>query len=286
MQKFIKKLNGYSGCKLDLMTDNNLLFVKKTSNVPQYNMRLKKQLKKQMNFISESIKAPKIYNYNYDENGLFYFDMEFISGKTLAEYTQDILITEIVDFIKCLFKTIYFTLEKPNPKAQSIFIKKIDDLKIKLNNRPYLENAFNILKNFEWSQIYKSPCHGDLTLENIIITYNKQIYLIDFLDSFYNSWMIDIAKLLQDLELRWSFRNIELTATQSLRIEIAKEALIEEILKLGNGKQKLFAIYHLLMLNILRIYPYTTDDKTLYFLNNAIKELILKIDKIQKGVIL
>ena len=118
----------------------------------------------------------------------------------------------------------------------------------------------------------------NLTLENIIITYNKQIYLIDFLDSFYNSWMLDIAKLLQDLELKWSFRNIELSVNQALRIEIAKEALIEEILKLRDGKNKLFTIYHLLLLNILRIYPYTKDEKTFDFLDNAIKELIIKID--------
>lgn len=278
MEKFIKKLNGYSGCKLDLMSNNDTLFVKKTSNIPQYNMRLKKQLKKQLNFKSEAVKAPKIYDYNYNEDGLFYFNMEFVSGKTLAEYTQDILITEIIDFIKCLFKSIYFTSEIQNPKAKSIFDKKIKELEIKLSNKTNLKEAFSILNNFEWSQIYKSPCHGDLTLENIIITYNKQIYLIDFLDSFYNSWMLDIAKLLQDLELKWSFRNIELSATRSLRIEIAKEALIEEILKLKNGDNKLFAIYHLLLLNILRIYPYTKDEKTFNFLDESVKKLVQKIN--------
>lgn len=278
MEKFIKKLNGYSGCKIDLMSNNYTLFVKKTSNIPQYNMRLKKQLKKQINFKSEAVKAPKIYDYNYNEDGLFYFNMEFVSGKTLAEYTQDILITEIIDFIKCLFKSIYFTSDIQNPKAKSIFYKKIKELEIKLSNKKNLKEAFSILNNFEWSQIYKSPCHGDLTLENIIITYNKQIYLIDFLDSFYNSWMLDIAKLLQDLELKWSFRNIELSATQSLRIEIAKEALIEEILKLENGNNKLFAIYHLLLLNILRIYPYTKDEKTFNFLDESVKKLVQKIN--------
>ena len=278
MGNLIKKLNGYSGCKLDLMSNNDTLYVRKTSNIPQYNMRLKKQLKKQLNFKSEAVKAPKIYDYNYNEDGLFYFDMEFISGKTLAEYTQDILITEIVDFIKCLFKSIYFTSDEENPKAKDIFKKKIRELEIKISNKTNLNEAFNILNDFEWSQIYKSPCHGDLTLENIIITYNKQIYLIDFLDSFYNSWMLDIAKLLQDLELKWSFRNIELSATQSLRIEIAKEALIEEILKLENGNNKLFAIYHLLLLNILRIYPYTKDEKTFNFLDKSVKKLVQKIN--------
>lgn len=281
MQK-IKQLVGYSGCKLELLNNQDCLFVRKSTKLNAYNLRLKKQLKKQLNFKSEIVKVPQIYDYNYDENGLFYFDMEFISGKTLAEYTQDILITEIVDFIKCLFKSIYFTSDDENPKAKDIFNKKIKELEIKISNKTNLEEAFNILKDFEWSQIYKSPCHGDLTLENIIITYDKQIYLIDFLDSFYNSWMLDVAKLLQDLELKWSFRNIELSATQSLRIEIAKEALIEEILKLKNGNKKLFAIYHLLLLNIIRIYPYTKDENTYNFLNSSVKKIIHKINNSKK----
>ncbi len=280
MQK-IKQLVGYSGCKLELINNQDCLFVRKSTKHNSYNLRLKKQLKKQLNFKSSTVKTPQIYNYNYDENGLFYFDMEFISGKTLAEYTQDILITEIVDFIKCLFESIYFNSDEENPKAKDIFNKKIKELEMKISNKTNLYEAFNILKCFEWTQIYKSPCHGDLTLENIIITYNKQIYLIDFLDSFYNSWMLDVAKLLQDLELKWSFRYVEPSATQSLRIEIAKEALIEEILKLENGDKKLFAIYHLLLLNIIRIYPYTKDEKTFNFLDESVKKLVLKINNKQ-----
>lgn len=123
----------------------------------------------------------------------------------------------------------------------------------------------------------KSPCHGDLTLENIIVSSTKKLYLIDFLDSFYDSWMIDLAKLLQDLELGWSFRNYEENMTRNLRLLVAKETLFEEINKMDNSEVIIETLYHLLLLNVLRIYPYAKDKKTLSFLDKSLNTIMKKI---------
>jgi len=71
-------------------------------------------------------------------------------------------------------------------------------------------------------------------LENVLITPDKNIYLIDFLDSFFDSRMIDAAKILQDLETLRSYRHQKIDTTLSLRLSIAKQALIENIIELPN----------------------------------------------------
>lgn len=287
--KLLKNLNGHSGCIIDLLQDEEKIFVSKKSSDKNYNLRLKKQCIRQSRFEANyGVYSPKVYNKGIDENGLFYFDMEYVQGKTLAQYSEYIKITEIADFIKCLFKSLYMDNSKlnKNPRTEYIFKKKIKSLKSKIKNNKIVDKAFEILDNFDWSLIYQSPCHGDLTLENILVTKDKKLYLIDFLDSFYNSWMIDVAKLLQDLELKWSFRHSEISPNRLLRLQVAKEALTEEILSVENGEEKLNAIYHILLLNVLRIFPYAHDDVTYKFLNFSTEKLINKLETEKIGAII
>ena len=278
MPEFVKKLNGHSGCMVNLVKDSSSIYVSKISGDTAYNFRLKKQCKKQANFISKlpNIAAPKILRYGYNQDK-FFFDMEFIQGKTIAKYSEYIRIMEIADFMKCLFHALYWTEAKEDLNAVKVFSQKIAELKYKTNKFKNTHYAIKVLEEYDWSRIQKSPCHGDLTLENILVTKDKKLYLIDFLDSFYNSWMIDIAKLLQDLEFKWSFRFTNITSNQALRLEVAKEALIEEILKTDGAEIKLSTIYHLLLLNIVRIYPYTKDKTTLDYLDNALDTLLMKL---------
>lgn len=285
--KFIKKLLGYSGCDVLLEKVDNKLCVSKVSPAKEYNFRLKKQLKKQLKYIPiDNVHTPKIYTYGQKDD-LFYFSMEFIQGKTLAEYMEYISVSEITVYISYLFNTPYINNAKLDNKASKIFEKKLISLENSCKNHiirdRYVESAFVVLKSFDWSKVYKSACHGDLTLENILITKNKKLYLIDFLDSFYNSWMIDVAKLLQDLELKLSFRNQKLTLNKEIRLLVAKEALIKEILNTKNGEENLNTIYHILLLNIIRIYPYAKDEHTISFIDNALINILKTLSKYKAG---
>lgn len=277
MEVFSKNLKGHSGCAIVLVNDQEGTYVSKVSPSKEYNFRLKKQCLKQAKFSGVDIKAPKVYKSGYVEDK-FYFNMEYIKGKTLAECFNNIDVNKIPFLASSLFNNLYIESAVKSPKAGSIFLRKIEDLKTKLFNFEELKEAFYILENFNWSNVLKSPCHGDLTLENILVAQNNQMYLIDFLDSFYNSWMLDIAKLLQDLELKWSFRNLPDDSNRNLRLFLAKKYLLNEFNKIPNGTSVLNAIYHLLLLNIIRIYPYTADSYTLNFLNNALKNVLEEIN--------
>ena len=273
--KQIKQLSGHSGCGLLLYEGGDGFFVRKISQKASYDFRLRKQFIKQQRFSSENFATPAILSYGR-ENGHFYFDMQFIRGVTLAEYMKIIKTKEIVNLINYLFKSMPIESNSCRPDAQSVFQNKIADLCCKMNMKsPVQIEAFSRLKGFDFSAVPSSYCCGDLTLENILLSEtDRRIYLIDFLDSFFNSWMIDVAKLLQDLELGWSWRKQSADTNRNLRCMIARQALIEGILDLPDGQSKLESVYHILLLNILRIYPYTHDAETYDFLESALRKTL------------
>ena len=184
----VTKLNGHSGCKLKLLETEGegQLCVRKLSSCKDYNYRLKKQYIKQRLFINSSnIFTPFCCCYGYD-NELFYFDMEYIDGDNFARYFQKITKDEIIYYIDLLIGNL---INSQNTKIyrlnkidnNKIFLSKINTLKSKNIKSDEYNKALKLLEKFDWNNIEYSICHGDLTLENIIIDNNKNIYLIDFL---------------------------------------------------------------------------------------------------------
>ena len=162
--EFIKPLKGHSGCGLNLYKQNDRLFLRKDSGNPAYNQRLKKQYIKQNKFELSGIKTPKIYNYG-QENGLFYFDMEFLNGITLAEYMSNIKIKEINSLIGLLCKSLPIENSQILPNTDIVFKKKIKQISTKLrpSDKEAL-NAVNILENFDFSNVQAKGLPSDRPL--------------------------------------------------------------------------------------------------------------------------
>ncbi len=278
-----KDLIGHSGCQLEIEENKNGIFVIKTSKDKDYNQRLESQYNKQKNYVSNIFKTPKVFYIGTNSLGLIYFTMEYINGLKLSDYLE----TANREFLSRISKMICSEIRDTNIydiEADNIILSKIKDLKTKIVDVPLyaisaLQNALEVLERYKWDKCIKSSCHGDFTLENILIK-EGDLYVIDFLDSFYDSWLIDIAKIFQDLECLWSYRNYEnISENLKTRILILKQMIIDDILLMKNGKYYLFTIYHFLLLNLLRILPYTKDEKTIKYLyleiakiNNIIKK--------------
>jgi hypothetical protein len=100
-------------------------------------------------------------------------------------------------------------------------------------------------------------CHGDLTLSNIIITQNHELYLLDFLDSFLESPLQDAAKVLQDMIYGWSFRHESeaLRLRSQLFCESAYPDYINILSRIYNKEMDIFRL-----LTIIRIAPYISED--------------------------
>lgn len=282
MPELIKNLLGHSGCNLNLYKEEDRIFLRKDAGNANYNRRLKKQFIKQKKFNLEKVKTPRIFEYGINNKGIFYFDMEYINGITLSEYMKQIKIKEIVDLITLLFESLPIKQGGYFDRAQNIFQHKISDLETILDTSDInIKQSLDLLKKYDFSKVPQSSCCGDLTLENIIINMRGEIYVIDLLDSFYNSWMIDVAKLLQDVELGWSYRKQVRDFGLNLRLATAKQALFDNILSLDEGQTYLVTIYHILLLNILRIYPYAKDKLTLDFLDNSILQIFENIKNLK-----
>ena len=258
-------LKGNSGCTLTILR-NDTSRVRKMSYSEDYNQRLEKQLEKQCLFHDYEIRKPTVFEKGIKE-GLFYFDMEYINGNTLIDWVNLCDLDSLNQLIDQILKQICNnTVIEKRIIASELIDLKIDSLIERINDN-YFKNLISVnrkvITDFDWSVIPISNCHGDLTLGNIIIGEDKSVFYIDFLDSFLDTWLIDIAKILQDSILFWSLRyDLDvLDENFNLRLDAVSSRVID-FLNRNFGNEIVGAVYRLLMLNIFRIIPYSFDDVT------------------------
>lgn len=274
-------LTGQSGCLLEIGTKNDEHVVLKTAPNAMYSERLRRQHDKQKSFFHHALATPKVLATHQDSKGNFGFSMEYINGKTLAEHLLDAHISSVGGIAQHFLHLIPPSLSTPDPDAASIFFGKIKEVEknLSLSQRNRLDRAIKILKGHSWNFCFKSACHGDLALDNILVKDGK-IYLIDFLDSFYESWMMDIAKLLFDIETRWSYRrHASLDQNLTIRLLVFKKILLDAILRLKFGNRMLTSIRYMSLLHLLRVIPYTKDERIIEYLYGQMHNLCDTIEK-------
>ena len=204
--------------------------------------------------------------------------MKYINGTTLADYLHDVEISSIHKIVERFMEIVPESYEY-DINAKHKFHKKLSDLKknIDLKDHSNLKKVFRHLEEYEWKHCIASDCHGDLTLENIVWV-DGELYLLDFLDSFYNSWMIDFAKIFQDIECYWSYRHKEVLGENlRIRLVILKQLVIDRILTLKDGDKLLYSIYCILLINLVRIVPYSNDELTKVYLAREIEKIYKKL---------
>lgn len=281
-------LGGHSGCKIYLIEpDDGAVFVRKTSKDQEYNERIKAQCEKQATFRGEPIRAPKVLNSGYTEEGLFFFDMEYIQGVTLAEYIKTMEIGKVKGLVESLVASIVpkeqaETKREEQLVVKEIFAQKLSSLRKNLKDKSnsVIEYSLDLLEAHDWSKLIPSQCHGDMTLENIIVK-NDQLYFIDFLDSFYDSWFLDIGTLLQDVQLMWSYRfqqNVSMNTV--LRLIVFRDLLLDEIKKVN--PDYVLEVYYSLLQKLIRIYPYTKDELTYRFLDEKTSLVLHNISTLEE----
>ncbi|MFW3376475.1 phosphotransferase [Aliarcobacter butzleri] len=258
----LERLNGYSGCEVYLLEGFGKTFVRKFCK-QEYAQRLKIQAEKQIQFKSLYVKTPKIFSYNSCIEDKYFIEMEFVNGLHFNDYILRKDLFQIKKIVENLIDDILKREELDNIDTNSVKIK-LDSLK-KFCDSSEKKKSLKYLYDFDWNLIKNSYCHGDLTFENILVK-NDEIYLIDFLDSFIDTKYIDIAKILQDIDVYWSLRNKEIDSNLLIRYQIIKKLLLD---KLNKEEKKI--CYTLLLINLLRILPYVSDEKTNNFLQKKIE---------------
>lgn len=222
-------LHGNSGCKVELLPEHNI--IRKTST-KEYNERLLKQKRKQ---IQSPLLTPKVLNWGHSA-GVFFYDMEYINGPTGAEF----ILKSDPDSIKWLMETVFSQFNQ-----KSIHNVPAGSFEAKIATLPFADK----LRKFDWNHIPETECHGDLSLENMIVR-GKDVYYIDLLTGI-ESFVLDIGKIMMDFRTLWSFRNLSLDMNDRLSIQYAMKTFFDQIPEPIRQYVKQATLYQ-----IARVIPY------------------------------
>ena len=161
---------------------------------------------------------------------------------------------------KCQF--MYLNKDILKDKINSIInnIKQNENIK----NTDRISCVFKYINNINDVLKIKFPlgiCHGDLTLSNILIDIdNLNLYLIDFLDSFIESPILDIVKIRQDTKYLWSLNMCNYNYDKNKII-----ILFDDIDNKLNNYFKKYNFYikgykYFQVLNLLRVLQYSKNE--------------------------
>ncbi|WP_251554023.1 HAD hydrolase-like protein [Neobacillus muris] len=173
------------------------------------------------------IKTPNIIFYNEEK-----IIMEYINGTTLySKYNHEIHSKKLINLIENI-KSI------PQKKSYDFdtYIERVLYHKLQFEYEKELVDIFDraidlLRSNIEFFSSNKSYCHGDLTLNNIVVKSND-FYLIDPNNSkrMYSSWLLDVSKLMQ------SSRNYEFIFGLSYKNNKVQVGKIRELIFLRYHK--------------------------------------------------
>lgn len=283
-KKEFKKLQNKSNSRenIQLISEEGKFFVQKSwDNIG----RGVKAIRKQIDFDDISIsnliiKSPKVFKTEIIDEKIFEAKMEYIEGYS----GSDIALIGTREVSMNLKESLSMLINKnfEHSKIQSIdinlFIQKIEEIKKNIIDDIDLELKINQLKNeFLKDSFLDIPCgvcHGDLTLSNIIVSRTGALNLIDFLPTFVESPLWDIAKIFQDLKYGWSYRDLKGPERASAKIFFLN-CLPSQIFmyeKVFNRQLLLFD-----SLNLARLSPYIKNNKTRNWIINALDISLSKL---------
>lgn len=282
------QIKGHSGCQIEIVNDGNELFIYKSSHDKKYINRLYLQACKQKeagNNAYQHIRIPKIYDIKKTNTSLI-IKMEYIYSQDYIDYFEDAGFDNISYFIQTLKNFIDFEIDKSTIQKinKSIILNKFADVckQCKNNHSLNTDKEFKtILQECEKKlfllddeiEIPLGRCHGDLTFSNILFNGNNY-YLIDFLDSFIESPLMDIVKIRQDSRHKWSRLMAHKEHIDLIRLNIISDKIDKEINTYYDKcvwYKKYYNIFQ--MLNFLRILQYAQDKEIIIYLKNELKSM-------------
>jgi aminoglycoside phosphotransferase len=277
----IKKLAGYSGANIQLVSDNGNWFVRKIAQDIAQNSRLKTQCYKQHYWATLKecgIKVPMIIKEG-EINGLYYFDMEYIHGLDGISFLQNANYSQLRDLVDKLLT--YYLYVKNNKNIDDeissqeifqIYYKKIIRISNQFNGNIQNETIVKLLTKLDEWQYFEDSCstinHGDCTFENIIVNNAGKVYFVDFLDPPFPHYWQDISKMFQDIDGGWYLRNNKIINRCTLSY------IYDSLMNFINTYEPQYKHFHnfLLAVNFLRILPYTRTDEQFKFVLERVEK--------------
>lgn len=284
------KIHGHSNYIVKCELFNNTYYIFKSSSRDNA-ARLEQQIQKQTyiynnNFLENlHCKIPKIYKKIENEETVTYV-MEYIK---YSNNLIDFLVKDNNIKVDWLCKYIISIIDAYIVKCdmicndKCIFDKKIESIQKNISNNsvlietmPLLDKYIDYIKEHsEFISLTRIPvgiCHGDMTFSNILIDTNKmQLYMIDFLDSFIETPLLDIIKVRQDTCFYWT--------TNLCNFEYDKNKIIIILNYIDNVIDTYFQKYewytdtykYFQIMNFLRVIQYCKDGPIRNILINCLR---------------
>lgn len=212
----VHNLHGNSGARVALHTGSRGSYVRKTAGNAAANERLLAQAAKQNRLGRSGLVLPRVLLSGHDEDGAAFFDMEYVAGRTVADAIVNDApfdLHTLGDGIRHLLWLFASCTDGALAAAQ--FHNKIGDIAQRSLQREESANlSTQILACAQrlhacgWDDIPQSPCHGDLTLENIMLANTRGIVFIDCDEAWVSSFWLDMGKLFQDVAGHWCIRQL------------------------------------------------------------------------------
>jgi len=279
----ILKIEGRSGCRLEVINNDGVYRIRKFSKDASYNTRLVLQAGKQKDFLlrkpSNDFFTPEVIAISEGED--IWFEMPYLHGQKFSEFFERSSIVEVKKLAEKLNRYFErsFAEATIKPIDKKIFHDKINVLADLLLSRKdidqlMLDRVFKFLKKIPGSSLPERICHGDFTFSNMIFC-EDGIYLVDFLDSFIESPLIDIVKLRQDTYFYWSLLiENSLPESRSAKIIQVFNYIDAEVTKGLSGNVFVDQWYgYLQIFNLLRILPYVHRVPEIQFVEQGIKKI-------------
>lgn len=285
-------IQGHSGCDIVIVHEDNDLFIHKSTHDPGYVPRLVNQANKQIaasKIEYQNIRVPKVFEVEKSDSSAT-IKMEYIYSRNYIEHFEQAGFEQIKYLIGAI--KYFIDLEINNSQMQTvpsrILTDKMADVARKVEKNNHLKDdaeALDLVR--QSSEVMNSVgdmvmpvgmCHGDLTFSNILFNGNNY-YLIDFLDSFIESPLLDIVKIRQDTAYLWSTLMYN-KPFDKVRLSIISEKIDTAIDEYFTGKYQWYKEYYmpLQLMNFLRILQYGHDDKVIAYLKRVISSQIAFIN--------
>lgn len=281
------EIAGHSGCLIEIANERDGLFIIKSTNDPAYAERLKKQAMKQEAFDppeKSNIKSPRILEVCSDDT-FCRIRMEYVYSLHSIAFIENSGLEQIDHFLENIIDFVKTEISQSELRAidDQVLANKYNEVKENiLTNKflgedriiqswfPLLDDIFSARLSF---RIPVGRCHGDLTFSNILFSRNS-FYLIDFLDSFIETPLLDIVKLRQDTAFNWS--GLMYTGTYDrTRHEIVLKFMdrkVEDFFSRYTWYRDAYGIFQLL--NFLRILQYAHEPSVIEYLKMTITSLL------------
>ena len=210
-------IQGHSGCDITIVHEDNDLHIHKSTHDAGYVPRLVNQANKQIaasKIEYQNIRVPKIFEVERNESDAT-IKMEYIYSKNFVEYFENAGFEQIKYLIGAIkyFIDLEINASTMQTVPSNILTDKMADVARKVEKNALLKDdavaqelvrrSIDVMNGVGDMMMPVGMCHGDLTFSNILFNGNNY-YLIDFLDSFIESPLLDIVKIRQDTAYLWS----------------------------------------------------------------------------------